>query len=70
MSVGRLQMTIFAGLVATITVGALAYILVVQPEYLRKTRNGVPYFTPPVIHPETGEPMDLERLVEHYRGED
>ncbi|MDH3637741.1 MAG: hypothetical protein OES09_04680 [Gammaproteobacteria bacterium] len=70
MSNGRLQMTVFAMLVAMISVGVLAYIVIVQPAYLRETRNGVPYFTPPVIHPETGEPVDLERLVEHYRGED
>lgn len=56
-------------MVAVISVASIAYIAVAQPDSLRKSRAGVPYFTPPVEHPETGEPMVLDDLVEHYRGE-
>ena len=30
------------------------------------TRDGVSYYAPPVIHPETGKPLDLNELVRHY----
>ena len=36
---------------------------------LQMTRDGVPFFTPPVAHPETGEPLDLGELIRHYKGE-
>lgn len=67
---GQLQMTVFALLVAMLSVGTIVYIAIAQPDYLRETRNGVPYFTPPVVHPETGEPVELDRLAEHYKGGD
>jgi hypothetical protein len=28
----------------------------------------VPHFTPPTIHPETGEVIEVGRLVRHFKG--
>lgn len=69
MSKGELQMSLFSGAVAVLTVAGLAYIYAVQPSYLRADRDGVPYFTPKVIHPVTEEAVDMGTLIRHYRGE-
>ena len=66
---GRTQMALYAGLVTALTVAALVYVYVVPLEGMRMTRDGVPYYTPPVVHPETGEALDLNELVRHYKGE-
>ena len=69
MSKGELQMMLFSGAVAVMTVGGLGYIFSTQPEYLRADHDGVPYFTPPVKNPVTDEAVDMRTLVRHYRGE-
>ncbi len=48
---------------------SLIYVYTTPPETLRVTRDGIPFFTPPVAHPETGEPLDLGELVRHFKGE-
>ena len=58
---------LFSILVATVSVLSLAYVIIAQPEYLRVSREGVPFFTPPVVHPETGEALEMDTLVEHYK---
>ena len=63
-------MGVFATVVAVISIASLLYIAISQPEYLRKTREGVPYFTPPVVHPETEEALELDTLIRHYRGDE
>lgn len=68
MRTGHTQMTVFSALVTLVAVASLAYILLVRPDYLRASRNCVPFHTPPVIHPETGEPLDVDTLVEHFKG--
>lgn len=70
MSKGELQMAIFSGLVLLITLLGIAYIFVAQPAYLRSDRDGVPYFTPKVENPVTGESVDMGALIRHYRGEE
>lgn len=70
MSSTKLQMTVFSLLSAAATAGCLAYIFIEQPDYLRATRAGVPYFTPPVINPLDGKPLDVNTLVRHYTGKD
>ncbi|MEJ2509289.1 MAG: hypothetical protein P8009_07410 [Gammaproteobacteria bacterium] len=70
MSKGQVQMMIYSTLVGVVGFAGLIYILVTQPAYLHATRNGVPYFSPPVINPEGGKPLDLDRLVRHYKGQD
>ncbi len=61
------QLTAFSSLVALITVVGIFYILIASPEYLRKSREGTPFFTPPVLHPDTGEEISIDELVRHYK---
>ena len=62
----QLQLLLIAVVATVITIGSFAYILWQQPESLRMSRDGVPFFTPAVIHPDTGEAIPMETLVEHY----
>jgi hypothetical protein len=39
------------------------------PPGMKATRDGVPYLTPPVAHPVSGEAVPLETLVRHFKGE-
>ena len=42
--------------------------VLVQPaERFAKSREGTPFFTPPVIDPDTGEALDLDELIRHYK---
>ena len=66
---GRIQMLGIAGLGAAITIATFVYIVVSPPAYLHQTRDGVPYFTPPVVDPATGKPLDVDMLVRHYKGD-
>jgi len=69
MTTGHRQMLVVAALVTVLSVVSFGYILVARPAYLRATAGGVPFFTPPVEHPETGEAVEVESLVEYFRGE-
>lgn len=64
----RLLMRLFIAASVAAVVGGLGYVYVKPPESMRVTRDGVPYFSPPVAHPATGEAIPLERLVQHYKG--
>lgn len=70
MHFAKLQMLVFSILSAAISIGGLAYIFMDPPAYLHATRQGVPYFTPPVINPADGKALDLNMLVRHYQGKD
>lgn len=70
MRFAKLQMVVFSVLSAAVTVGGLAYIFIEHPAYLQATRQGVPYFTPPVVNPADGKALDLNMLVRHYQGKD
>lgn len=65
---GQKQMLALALLAAIMTIGTLIYMLVAPPGYLHRTRNGVPYFTPPVINPAGGKPLNINRLAGYYKG--
>jgi len=69
MTKGELQMAVFSGSVLLMTIVGIGYIFIAQPDYLRMDRDGVPYFTPTVENPETGEGVDMGSLIRHYRGE-
>jgi len=60
---------IYVFLIVTVCLLSLIYVFVRPPPSLEMTREGVPFFTPPVAHPETGEPLDLGDLVRHFRGD-
>ena len=66
-SAKQLQLAGLSALAALATLGSVIYISVVQPDSLRQSREGVPFFTPPVINPDGGEPLGIDALVEHYR---
>lgn len=66
---GYWQIRLFSGLVAVVSIAGLIYVYAFPPQSMRMTRERVPHFTPPVIHPETGEALDVRELVRHYRGE-
>ncbi len=70
MRFAKLQMVVFSTLSAAISIAGLAYIFLDSPAYLHATRQGVPYFTPPVINPADGKALDLNMLVRHYQGKD
>jgi len=70
MGLAKLQMLAFSGFAAVVALAGLAYIFIDAPPYLRATREGVPYFTPPVANPLNGKPLDLNMLARHYEGKD
>lgn len=55
--------------VSVISLLALAYVYVFPPQSMFTSREGVPHFSPKVAHPETGDPLTLNELVRHYRGD-
>ncbi|MFZ3040790.1 MAG: hypothetical protein WA108_03195 [Thiobacillus sp.] len=65
----KLLMHFLVALSAIVVVAGLAYVYVKPPDSMRVDRDGVPYFTPPVANPMTGEAIPVERLVKHYRGD-
>ncbi|MBT3307412.1 MAG: hypothetical protein HN377_13155 [Alphaproteobacteria bacterium] len=62
-------MRIYVGLVVVLSIGGLVYVYTAPLESMRANRDGVPYFTPPVINPETGEPVPVDTLVRHFKGQ-
>mgnify|MGYP005807002607 CR=1 FL=1 len=65
----KLVMQIYAFAALAVTVVGLAAMLIVPPGNTRADRNGVPYFTPKVLNPATGEPVAMDVLIRHYRGQ-
>ena len=70
MSFGKLQMVLFSSIVAVGGIGSFVYVMVAKPPYLHASREGVPYFTPAVVNPQGGKPLDMNMLVRHYKGAD
>lgn len=66
---GYVQMRVFVAIVALASLAALIYIHAFPPSSMRVTRDGVPYFTPPTVNPETGEALEIDLLVRHFKGE-
>ena len=66
--VGQRQMLTLALLAGVMTIGTFVYILAMPPAYLHRTRDGVAYFTPPVINPVNGKPLNVDRLAQYYKG--
>jgi len=66
--VGQKQMLALAVLAGLMTVGTFVYFVVAPPPYLHRTRDGVPYFTPPVIDPVSGDALNVNRLAQYYKG--
>jgi hypothetical protein len=64
----RLLMRLFVAVSVLAVLGGLTFVYVKPPQSMKLTRDGVPYLSPPVAHPVTGEAIPLERLVQHYKG--
>ena len=64
---GLLKLYVIA--VAFVSIVGLIYVYVMPPQSMRVDRDGVAHFTPPVMHAETGEPVALDELIRHYRGD-
>lgn len=62
-------MRLFVAAVTASTLAGLAWVYAVPPPSLKLSRDGVPHFSPPVTVPATAQPVALERLVRHYKGE-
>jgi len=60
---------LYVYVISLVCAASLVYVYAMPPESLRKSRDGIPFFTPPVAHPDTGEPLDLGDLVRHFKGE-
>ena len=65
---GRLLMRWFVAAAAVAAIGGLGWMYARTPPGMHVTRDGVPYLSPPVVNPATGEAVPLERLVQHYKG--
>ena len=68
-SKGFLGMATFSIAIGVISAAGLSYILLAKPAYLKADCDGVPYYTPQVIHPETGDAVSLGELIRHFKGE-
>ena len=66
----QLQLTVFAAVVGLISIASIVHVAIQPLDELARTRHGIPFFTPPVIDPDTGAAVELDVLVEHYTSED
>lgn len=69
MTVPRLLMNLYAWTSLAVVVLGIGWTLVFPPQSLRVDRDGVAHFTPQVEHMITGEPVSMNELIRHYRGE-
>ncbi len=59
----------YVAIVTLLSVACLIYVYAFPPSSMFRDREGVPHFTPPVVHPETGKPVNLGDLIKHFRGD-
>lgn len=65
---GRFLIRLFVAIGALASIASLVWVFAFPPASLRVNRDGVPHFTPPTVHPYSGETLRVETLVEHYKG--
>ena len=63
----HLQLTLFAAAVVLVSIASIVHVAIQPLDELARTRQGTPFFTPPVLNPDTGEPIEMDTLVEHYK---
>jgi len=61
-------MRFLVALSAIASIGGLLWMTFAPPPGMKATADGVPYFTPPVVHPVSGDAVPMETLVRHYKG--
>ncbi len=69
MTPARLLMNLYGWISLAVVVVGIGYTLVSPPQSLRVDRDGVAHFTPEVEHMITGEPVSMNELIKHYRGD-
>lgn len=69
MTPSRLLMNLYAWVSLAVVVVGIGWTLVFPAPSLRIDRDGVPHFTPDVEHMITGEPVSMNELIRHYRGD-
>ena len=69
MTPARLIMNVYAWASLVVVVVGIGWTLVYPPQSLRVDRDGVPHFMPQVEHMITGEPVSVNALIKHYRGD-
>lgn len=65
----RLLLRFLVAVSAVASIGGFLWMTFAPPPGMKATKDGVPYFTPPVVHPISGEAVPVENLVRHYKGE-
>ena len=63
----HLQLTLFAAVVVLVSIVSIVHVAIQPLDELARTRQGTPFFTPPVLNPDGGEPIEMDALVEHYK---
>ena len=64
----RLLLRFLVALSVLASIVGFLWMTFAPPPGMKATADGVPYLTPPVIHPVTGQPLPVETLVRHYKG--
>jgi hypothetical protein len=64
----RLLMRLFVAVASIVSIGGYLWMTFAPPPGLKTTRDGVPYYSPSVVHPVSGQAIPLETLVRHYKG--
>ena len=59
---------VFVSFVFVLSVVTLFYVFIVPMPSMYTSRDGIPYFTPNVIDPITGDTIKIKKLVQHYKG--
>lgn len=60
---------LYLAVVAVVSLLTLVYTSFFDVPGMRVTADGVPHLSPPVLNPDTGEPVDLGVLVRHFQGD-
>ena len=63
----QLQLTVFSAVVGLISAAAVVHVLTRPADGFNRSREGTPFFTPPVLNPDTGEAIELDTLIRHYK---
>jgi hypothetical protein len=69
MTPAKLFMNVYGWGALAITVVGIGWTLISPPPSMRVDRDGVPHFTPQVLHPITDEAVSINELIRHYRGD-
>ncbi len=65
----KIIMMIYSWTALIISLGGIALMLIMPPPSMRTDRDGVPYFTPMVENPETGDAVSVNQLIRNFRGD-